>query len=43
MTGSGVNTELHSNVVERRDLGDKEDKEDKGEKILSMNATSYNN
>jgi PAS domain S-box-containing protein len=33
-----VDTELHSNVVDRKDLGDKEDK---AEKILSMNATSY--
>ncbi len=29
------NTELHSNVVDRKDKGDKE------EKVLSTNATAY--
>lgn len=47
---SPPDTDLHSNVVDRRDKGDKEDKDDKddkeskGEKILcmnGMNATSY--
>jgi len=37
----GSDTELHSNLVERKDLGDKEDKRDKGdkgEKILCLLA-----
>jgi CHAT domain-containing protein len=35
------NTELHSNIVDRKDREDKEDKEDKGKKVLYTNATSY--